>query len=940
MSTFTQNRRLVLLTLLAFLASAICASAQAQPAVFFERGCNTCHGPTNPIDPNNTTHPERFATNGALTSYISSSMPPTSPGSCIDACAQSIADFFVPPTPPTANASNSTNLSGTPPLTATLNGSASTDDQGIVAYAWNFGDGTTGTGVTTTHTYTAVNTYTVTLTVTDTRGLQDTDTVMVNVTAAPIPPTADASETTPLSGAVPLHVVFDSRTSQDDEGIVSYNWNFGDGNTDSSTVGVKVHTYTAVGTYTATLTVTDTDGLQDTTTLTITVRQPGPPTADLGASSNLKGAAPLNAQLSPFESSCEGLCTYNWNFGDGETTTTDSNFTVPHIYTTPGTYTATLTITTSNGLMDSDTVQVKVAQGESLAQYVAACKTQVGFTTLPDINCYDGILFAQSNVDGEEDNLGATRDFVGYKRITNDIDLAVACRWLGAGDRLNPGLAASVEMLVHNRINGNTCFFSAKANSGSPDPNINVASVLASPTAANASNFWDDPGHVDGSGRRCVECHVAGPIIASPRVADELGILGLLNNGHDTFSTRYKAVTPPGGGAFSFWNEIVQDNNVADTCASGCHTVGHDSTILDVLFIQPVLLPSISTVIDKVIDAGVMPPNGAASPYRWINRDSINGSGDQETFSESKTEYPKLLEYCGAPTFIEAHAVGSDINFSPKLLPDKLSMFNLRDGLVCLNSDQESGVCNDYKVRYQCTAPNGNKTWTNWYNTDSPSFDGDHEERSRATNLCASPTGSTVTAIEAGVTLSNGWTYTSYGPNDRLAQFNEYGLVCNNADQPTGQCSNYVVRFSNCTAAPSAYTARLTNAWSGRLLTATATTNDAETRAQPANSGWTSQNWTIEPVTNTGYVRLKNVWNGRYLNVQSNTESSNVMTYDLVPEWTSMQWSIEPISGSTDVRLRNVWSGRYLTIVDTGNYSAIRSQTLNRGWASQRWRVQ
>jgi hypothetical protein len=197
-----------------------------------------------------------------------------------------------------------------------------------------------------------------------------------------------------------------------------------------------------------------------------------------------------------------------------------------------------------------------------------------------------------------------------------------------------------------------------------------------------------------------------------------------------------------------------------------------------------------------------------------------------------------------------------------------------------------------------------------------------------------------VTAIQAGVTLSNGWTYTSYGPNDRLAQFDEYGLVCNNADQPNGQCSNYVVRYENCTAAPTAYTARLSSVWSGRLLTATGTQNNAETRAQPANASWNSQDWVIEPVTNTGYVRLKNVWSGRYLNVQNNNENAGILVYDLVPEWTSQQWKVEPISGSSDVRLRNVWTGRYLTVVDTSNYAVIRAQTLNRGWARKRWRIQ
>lgn len=61
--------------------------------------------------------------------------------------------------------------SGAFPLTVNFNASASTDPDGtIVSYAWNFGDGTSGTGVTASHTYTAPGTYSPTLTVTDNDG--------------------------------------------------------------------------------------------------------------------------------------------------------------------------------------------------------------------------------------------------------------------------------------------------------------------------------------------------------------------------------------------------------------------------------------------------------------------------------------------------------------------------------------------------------------------------------------------------------------------------------------------------------------------------------------------------------------------------------------------------------------------------------------------------
>ena len=86
--------------------------------------------------------------------------------------------------PPQASftATPSTATTGTP---IAFSATASFDPDGsIVGYAWDFGDGTTGSGVATSKTYTAPGTYTVKLTVTDNSGATGTATAVITITSA------------------------------------------------------------------------------------------------------------------------------------------------------------------------------------------------------------------------------------------------------------------------------------------------------------------------------------------------------------------------------------------------------------------------------------------------------------------------------------------------------------------------------------------------------------------------------------------------------------------------------------------------------------------------------------------------------------------------------------------------------------------------------------
>ncbi|MCK4823381.1 PKD domain-containing protein, partial [bacterium] len=159
----------------------------------------------------------------------------------------------------------------------TFDASISSDDGTIEYYNWTFDDGTEEKGgignIIVVHNYSAAGDYEVTLNVTDDDGLSDEIKKQINVVAPPTP-TAKFSYS-PENPVVGMDIAFDPSPSYDPDGTIEYyNWDFGDGHTDSRIRPVVAqHSYSSAGSYTVTLNVTDNDGLSDETTKLITVSE-------------------------------------------------------------------------------------------------------------------------------------------------------------------------------------------------------------------------------------------------------------------------------------------------------------------------------------------------------------------------------------------------------------------------------------------------------------------------------------------------------------------------------------------------------------------------------------------------------------------------------------------------------------------------------------------
>jgi PKD repeat protein len=182
----------------------------------------------------------------------------------------------------------------------------------------------------------------------------------------PAPPLAADFTASPITGTAPLDVAFTDTSSGSPTG---WSWDFGDGTT--STVQSPTHTYSSEGTYTVTLTVTNAVG--DTSTKTRTSYISATAARDLAAdftATPTSGVAPL--QVAFADTSAGVPTSWSWSFGDGGTSTAQHP---TYMYTTPGTYSVTLTVTDAVGASSTKTLANYITVAAPLAADFTASPT-------------------------------------------------------------------------------------------------------------------------------------------------------------------------------------------------------------------------------------------------------------------------------------------------------------------------------------------------------------------------------------------------------------------------------------------------------------------------------------------------------------------------------------------------------------------------------------
>jgi gliding motility-associated-like protein len=200
--------------------------------------------------------------------------------------------------------------------------------------------------------YTKAGQYTVKLKVSD--GFNsDSTSAIVTISRGPVANfTAD-----PASGCAPLLAGFTSVSTPGESEIIKTSWDFRNGDYEEGT-SVR-YQYNSTGQFDVLLKVTDSNGCYSQLESEKIITVADKPRVDFAASDTFGCSPPLNVSFTNLSRGSSAL-TYEWDFGNGKTSTDISNSSV---YDTAGTYSVSLKTTDQFGCSDSLTKESYITVG-------------------------------------------------------------------------------------------------------------------------------------------------------------------------------------------------------------------------------------------------------------------------------------------------------------------------------------------------------------------------------------------------------------------------------------------------------------------------------------------------------------------------------------------------------------------------------------------------
>lgn len=213
-----------------------------------------------------------------------------------------------------------------------------------IGYVWEFGNGQSSNQVSPAINYTNPGTYNVKLiavfngfVVETTQSLTISPGISANLTA----------DRNYICQPGPINF-----TASSTGNISVYSWDFGDGTGIVTTsTPTTAHSFSAFGTFTTTVTTNDVSGCTAKATYPVTVQK----TPITGSVAPTTGCIPavVNFSATANVPSGSSISSYTWDFGDGTVPTTTTVGTNIHSYTSVGSYGPSVSITTSEGCINS-----------------------------------------------------------------------------------------------------------------------------------------------------------------------------------------------------------------------------------------------------------------------------------------------------------------------------------------------------------------------------------------------------------------------------------------------------------------------------------------------------------------------------------------------------------------------------------------------------------